>query len=244
MPQDAKVTVSLPESLRRQFLDLRKRLFSFETVFAVAFAFTAIFAGILLSFASDRLWDSPVWLRLFLFGGTCAGLIGVAGWWMQRWLFRRRDLREFAMLVQRKYRRLGDRLLGIVELADEAKRPAYFSPELYQAAIGQVADESAKYEFSQAANPAPMRRQALSAGGLLMLLVLAALILPEATWNSFRRWVAPMARIPRFTLVELAALPGEQIVPHGEAFRLSGELKYRSFWKPARVKLQFAGGRR
>ncbi len=243
MPQEEKVTVTLPDSLRRQFEGLRDRLFSFETIFAVAFALTAILGGLLLSSISDRLWDTPPWLRLAFFVGALLGVLGAAAWWAQRWVLRPRGLREFAVLVQRKFRRLGDRLLGIVELADEANRPAYFSPELYRAAIEQVAAESAKYDFRQSANPRRMRVQSVAACSLLAVLVLVALILPEAAWNSFRRWIAPLARIPRFTLVELARLPSEQIVPHGETFRISGGVNYRSFWKPARLKLQFAGGR-
>src|SRR6185295_2989943 len=121
MPQEEKVTVSLPESLRRQFEDLRKRLFSFETTFALAFALSAILLGLFLNFLSDRLWDTPVWLRVFLLGAAIFGVLAAGLWWAQRWVIRPRGLREFAVLVQRKFRRLGDRLLGIVELADEAK---------------------------------------------------------------------------------------------------------------------------
>src|SRR5262249_53338482 len=114
---------------------------------------------------------------------------------------------------------------------------------LYKAAIDQVAEESSKYVFSEAADRRQMSRQLYTAAGLLTLIILAALVLPQATWNSFRRWLAPLARIPRFTLVELAELPAEQIVPHGEKFPVAGKVNYRSFWKPARVKIQFAGGR-
>ncbi len=243
MPQEEKVTVSLPESLRRQFEDLRRRLFSFETTFALAFALSAILCGLFLNVVSDRLWDTAIWLRVIFFCAAMFGVVAATLWWAQRWMIRPRGLREFSVLVQRKFRRLGDRLLGIVELADESRRPAYFSPELYRAAIDQVAKESEKYDFRESADPRRMRRQVYTVGGFLTLLVLAAIILPEATWNSFRRWIAPLARIPRFTLVELAEVPSEQIVPHGEQFPLSGKLTYRSFWKPARVKLQFSGGR-
>src|SRR5690242_2353029 len=133
MPQDEKVTVSLPESLRRQFENLRTRLFSFESTFALAFALSAILLGMFLNFVSDRFWDTPIWLRVLFFVGALLGMVAAVAWWLQRWVVRPRGMREFAVLVQHKFRRLGDRLLGIVELADEAKRPAYFSPELYKA---------------------------------------------------------------------------------------------------------------
>ena len=244
MPQDEKVTVSLPESLQRQFTDLRNRLFSLESLFAVSAGTSAILLSLLIVIISDRLWDTPVWIRVTIFGAGILSALVVLLWWLRLWVFRPRDLRALAVLVQRKYRRLGDRLLGIVELSDEASRPAYFSPELYRAAITQVTDEAVKYNFSDAANRTRTNRQLLASAGLLVLVLLPALILPDATWNSFRRWIAPLARIPRFTLVELAGMPQERIVAHGEKFAFSGKVTYRSFWKPARVQLQLANGQR
>jgi hypothetical protein len=243
MAEQEKETVALPENLRLKFESLRKRLFSLETLFAAAFAASSLFLSYFLLFISDRLWNTPVWLRLALFGGAALCILGISFWWVNLWLVRPRDLRALAVLVQKKYRRLGDRLLGIVELAAEDTRPAYFSPELYRAAIHQVADESGKYDFSEAADRTRARRQLYLAGTLLGFVILPALLLPDASWNAFRRWIAPLARIPRFTLVELAELPSEQIVPHGEKFVVSGKVKYRSFWKPVRVKLDFPAGR-
>jgi hypothetical protein len=244
MPQDEKVTVSLPESLQRQFTDLRNRLFSLETLFAVAAGLSAILLSFLLVIISDRLWDTPIWLRVTIFGAGLLSAIGSVLWWLRLWVLKPRDLRALAVLVQRKYRRLGDRLLGIVELSDEASRPVYFSPELYRAAITQVTEEAIKYNFSDAANRTRTNRQLLAGTGLLLLVIIPALILPAATWNSFRRWIAPLARIPRFTLIELASLPRERVVAHGEKFKVSGKVIYRSFWKPARVQLQLANGQR
>ena len=153
-------------------------------------------------------------------------------------------MEALAILVQRKYRRLGDRLLGIVELSHESTRPAYFSPELYRAAISQVNEEASKYDFTEAANRRATRRQLITSGALLLIVILPAMLLPEATWNSFRRWITPLAKIPRFTLVELAGMPEERIVAHGEKFTFGGKIGYRSFWKPARVRLELANGQR
>lgn len=242
MPQEEKVTVALPENLQRQFANLQKRLFSLESTFAVCSIISAIFLAYLLIFVSDRLWDTPRWVRAVLAGAPIAAGILAAMWWTGLWVFKKRDWRALAVIVQRKYPRLGDRLLGIVELAEESKRPANFSPELYHAAIEQVAAESEKYNFLEAANAARARRQAAWAGTLGALVCLTVAVLPLAAWNSFKRWIAPLAKIPRFTLVEFAALPNEQIVPHGEEITIRGQVRHRSFWKPARVKLRFASG--
>jgi hypothetical protein len=243
MPQDEKVTVALPENLQRQFAHLQKRLFRLETTFAFCAVISAVALAFLLIFVSDRFWDTPRWLRGIFLAAPVAVAVAAALWWSRLWVFKKRDWRTLAVIVERKYSRLGDRLLGIVELAEESKRPAYFSPELYRAAIQQVAEESEKYDFVKAANERPARRQAASAVSLLALAGVAALILPLAAWNSLKRWVAPLAKIPRFTLVEFAGVINEQIVPHGEKMTLTGQVKYRSFWRPARVKLRLASGR-
>lgn len=244
MPLEEKVTVALPENLERQFSDLRKRLFLVETLFAVGAGLSSILLSLLLVVISDRLWNTPVWLRTFFFGAGILGALAALVWWLRKWVIQPPDLKALAVLVQRKYRRLGDRLLGIVELSDEHRRPAYFSPELYRAAIAQVNEEASKYNFQESANRTATRRQLITSGAVLFILLLPAMVLPEATWNSFRRWIAPMARIPRFTLVELAGMPNEQIVAHGEKFAFTGKVGYRSFWKPARVLLELANGQK
>ena len=244
MPLEEKVTVALPENLERQFSDLRKRLFSLETLFAIGAGVSAILLSLLLVVVSDRLWNTPIWLRTLLFGTGILAALAAMLWWLRKWVIQPPDLKALAILVQRKYRRLGDRLLGIVELSDEHRRPAYFSPELYRAAIAQVNEEASKYNFQEAANRTATRRQLIISGALLCVLLLPAMVLPEATWNSFRRWIAPIAKIPRFTLVELAGMPNHQIVAHGEKFAFTGKVGYRSFWRPARVKLELANGQK
>ena len=142
--------------------------------------------------------------------------------------------------MQKKYRRLGDRLLGIVELADEKQRPPNFSPELYRAAIHQVAAEAIQYDFRQAISPQGAKARGWTLLGIFVPTLLIWLVLPVAGWNSFRRWAAPTAAIARYTLVDLAGLPRQQIVPHGEPFQVKCAVQYRSFWHPGRASAQYA----
>ena len=147
-PADTKL--SLPESLRRQFAALEARLWTKETVVAGCGAGCALLVSYALLFLSDRIWNTPAWLRTtFTLAG--AGVLGWFAWrWSSLWVWQRRDLKALAELVQRHYKRLGDRLLGIVELSDEQKRPADISPSLCRAAIKQVADEAAQFDFTAA----------------------------------------------------------------------------------------------
>jgi hypothetical protein len=236
MPQYDNLTlVDLPGGLRRQFEQAEQRLWRVETATALCAIVASLLFSWLAVFVSDRLWATPVWLRVcFFLGGLCgAAAAGLA--WGRHWVWHRRDMGELATLVQQKYRRLGDRLLGIVELAGEREHLSNFSPALYHAAIGQVAEEAQKFDFRQSVNTRPARNFGWTAAGLTLCLLAAALVLPQASANAFWRWIAPGAGVERYTLVVLDGFPSALIVPHGEPFEISGSVRYRSFWKPSRV---------
>jgi hypothetical protein len=232
---DDKLSVALPEALRQQFAQVERRLWRVESTVAVCCVAGGLMASFLALFVSDRLWDTPGWLRwtLWVCGLAAAALAGAV--WARRWVWQRRDLRSLANLVQKKYRRLGDRLLGIVELANEERHNANFSPALYHAAIYQVADEARGYDFGQSVSTLPARKMAWLAAGLVVCLALVFGVLPQPGWNALLRWGLPMAHVPRFTLVTLDGLPKELIVPHGEPFSVAATVHYRSFWKPRRA---------
>ena len=240
MPQNDNYTlVDLPEGLRRQFEKVEQRLWRVETTTAVCGIAASLLFSWLAVFVSDRLWETPVWLRVFIFlcglGGAAAAILA----WARHWVWRRRDMRALATLVQKKYRRLGDRLLGIVELANEREHLSNFSPALYHAAIGQVAEEAQKFDFRQSVNARPAKNFGWTAAGLTLCLLAASLALPQASWNAFLRWIEPGANVQRYTLVVLDGFQRKLIVPHGEPFEISGTVRYRSFWKPSRVLAWF-----
>ena len=229
----------IPDALRQQFAVVLRRLWRVETTMAVCLAAAGLFGSYLVLFFSDRLWDSPGWLRLGLLAAGVGITVGSVIWWAARWVFHKRDTRALAKLVQRRYRRLGDRLLGIVELADEEKRPAIFSPALYKAAISQVAGEALKLDFRETVNPRPARQRAVIAAALVAVAVVAWAVIPQAGWNTLQRWGLPAADISRHTLVRLAGFPGEMVVAKGEPFDVSGAVEYRSFWEPRKASAQF-----
>jgi hypothetical protein len=233
--KDDDLSVTLPEELRRQFADVQRRLWRVETTVALGSIIAGLVISLIALFISDRLWNTPPGLRLVFSLLGLAAAVAAFCRWAQRWLWHRRTLQDLANLVQKKYRRLGDRLLGIVELAQEQRHLANFSPALYHAAIHQVADEARQYDFRQSVSARPAKKFALGAGAAAVCWLALALTVPQASWNAFRRWAAPTANIPRYTLVGLDGLPRELIVPHGEPFAISGNVQYRSFWKPGRV---------
>src|SRR6185436_11316709 len=139
--------LQLPDHLRDRFEQLEHRLWKVDTVIAICGALTGLLISYLLVFISDRFWDTPAWLRTILMTVGLGVLFYFVVGWLRLWVWGRRDYRSLSGLVQRHFRRLGDRLLGIVELADEKARPPNISPALCRAAIQQVSTEAVRFDF-------------------------------------------------------------------------------------------------
>jgi len=223
----------IPDSLRTQFAALERALWRKETTLAAAATAIVLLVSLLVLFISDRFWDTPRIMRLFL---TC-GALGVGLWlvhrWWSLWYWRRRDLRAFSKIVQKHHRRLGDRLLGIVELAEQAELPEGISAELRTAAIKQVTEDAAKMDFTAAVDFRIVRKFLIGAGVVAGVALLIGIVSPGAAGNAVKRWLSPAADAPRYTFIEWDGLPTELVVPHGEAFDFAAQVQFRSFWHPS-----------
>lgn len=231
--------VDLPDALKRQFEGVERRLWRVETMVAVGLAICALLASYFAVFFLDRLWDTHPLVRTMVSLGGFA-VFGYAGYrWFRNWVYRRRDKRFLAMLVQRRFRRLGDRLLSVVELADEKQHPGEYSEALYRAAIDQVAGEAGKYDFEETVQLDPIRHYSILLGVLGVALILLVLSAPQAAMNAFQRWIKPGANVERLTLINLSGLPEQKIVPHGEPFEVACDVDYSTIWKPATARYWF-----
>lgn len=227
--------LNLPADVDRQLAIFRRTLWLAETLAAVFGAVAGIFGAYLVLFVSDRLWDTPGWLRTLLTIG-CVGFVGWWLWfWVERWGVRQRDSRQLAKMVQRHFPRLGDRLLGIVELAHPDTRPPGVSEKLCEAAMQQVAAETTNLDFAQAVSKRQQRRWTFIFAGLAAVAVVALAVLPLAGLNAWHRLLNPFGNARRYTLAKLEGLPDKQIVPYGEPFTLKAGLAPNSEWFPARA---------
>jgi hypothetical protein len=240
-PSSFILHTSLPESLNRQFGALEKRLWRADALGAVTGGVGSLLISYALQFASDRVWDTPQWLRFFFALCGWTGLVIFAWGYGSRWVWGRRSIRELAVIVQRRYRRLGDRLLGIVELADPGARPSNYSAELCSAAIAQVAGEASAFDFQEAATQRRPRQQLMAFIGLSAVLAIVACVAPDAGRNALARWFWPTANIDRYTFVTIDALPDHLVVAQGEPFEIAIGLARNSYWKPATARSHFDG---
>jgi len=224
--------LKLPESLQAQLHEFRRRVWTIKMVEAVSATVFGILIAYLLLFSLDRVWDTPGWLRLGLFALAAIGCanLPVA---LHRWVWRNRRLEQLARLLSRKHPRVGDQLLGIIELVRNDFEQAR-SRSLCEAAIREVAQDVRKRDFRDAV---PNPRHRLWAWLVAVPAVVAVglfVAFPAAASNAWVRFLAPWKDAPRYTFTAFDRLPDQMVVAHGEPFTLPVRLSESTVWHPAK----------
>src|SRR5579872_172647 len=223
--------LQLPATLENQLLEFRTRVWSIKMIEAVCGAAFGIVMAFLAMFALDRLWDPPGAVRALLFALALCGC-GAVPLALHRWIWRHRRLEQLARLLSRKHPRVGDQLLGIIELVRDETEQAR-SRALCAAAILQVADDARTRDFRDAVpNPRHRLFTGLVTAPCLIALLLAA-VFPAATANSWVRLLAPWSATPRYTFADVEPLPARLVVPHGEPVSIALRLREGTASKPA-----------
>ncbi len=232
--------LELPESLRTQMFAFRRRVWAIKLMEASCGAAFGVLIAYLATFILDRLWDTPADVRLAIFISALVGcaLVPLA---LHRWIWRQRRLEQLARLLSRTHPRIGDQLLGIIELVNSDSEQAR-SIVLCEAAVEQVAEQARTRDFSHAVpNPKHRRRGLLAFGAMAVGLGLLA-IYPAAATNAWERFLAPWRDTPRYTFAMVEPLPERLVVAHGEPFALPVKLAEQTVSRPdqaeARVGIQ------
>ncbi len=228
--------LKLPESLQAQLHEFRRRVWTIKLVEAVSASVFGILIAYLLLFGLDRVWDTPGWLRLSLFAAAAIGCanLPVA---LHRWVWRNRHLEQLARLLSRKHPRVGDQLLGVIELVRNDFEQAR-SRDLCEAAIREVAQDAQRRDFRDAV---PNPRHRLWAWLVAVPVVLALGLFtafPAAASNTWMRFLAPWKNTPRYTFTTFDRLPDQMVVAHGEPFTVPVRLSDNTVWHPAKGSAQ------
>ncbi len=230
--------LQLPDQLRDRLTRFRKRVWWVKSIEGVSVGIVCLLVSFLVVFTLDRIWDTSSWLRLGVLLAGSVGMLLIFPLMLKRWVWGSRRLEDVARILRQKHSHLGDRLLGIVELA-HSRHPLLASPELCRAAIGQVADDTRDYDFQNCV-PDPRHRSKGAAAGGAALVALAVLLVPGAGFNALQRWAMPLADVPRYTFAQLVPLPDQLVVPIGEPFSLPVQIAGRSQWVPSSGSAQYA----
>ncbi len=154
----------LPEELEHQLHDFRRLVWTVKIVEAVAAAGFGILVAYLILFGLDRRVGHARSAARCAFPRRRRRRAPYIPIFLHRWVWRQRRLEQLARLLSRKYPRVGDQLLGIIELAHNEFEQAR-SPALCEAAIREVARDAQKVDFQNAV-PHPRHRLWLALAGV------------------------------------------------------------------------------
>ena len=237
-PYEPATSIKLPAGIHGKLHAFRRRLRRVKLVEGIGGAAFGLALSYVLLFGLDRLWDTPTWARWTLLLAGMAGPVVVLPMKLHRWFWQQRRLEQVARLLRSTFPRLGDQLLGVIELA-RTDSDGHRSQTLVHAAMQQVDQASRDQDFTTAV-PSPRHMQWAAAAGAACLLVAATfLTLPEAAWNAAHRWLTPWRDVERYTFAQLDLGAQEQVVAFGVAFDVPVGLKDASGWKPETATAQY-----
>ena len=232
---------AIPAELSKQLADFQRSLWRIKVTEAVLAGLFGLIISFLMVFALERLFPIPALVRLaILISGTSLAAV-FAPYWVRRWVYGHRREEQLARLISRKFPKLGDRLLGIVELQDQQEAKGVMSPELRAAAMIHVANQAAKRDMNEAL---PYSRHKKLALGVLMggaAITFGFSIAPKAGGNALKRWLMPLSDTDHYTFTQFDTdkMPNPLVVPLGEAFSFNAPLKEDSDNKPATAQARY-----
>ena len=223
--------INLPPRVKKALEQYRKRVWIIKLAEGTLAAIFGLIISYLIVFGLDRVIDTPALLRALILLVGMAGAVVFLPLKYYKWVWRNRTLDGVARLLQHKFPRFGDHVLGIVELASN-RSDRSSSPALVTAAMRQVDEEVAKHNLVQAVPNPRHRRWALAVGLPLILVIIGTMIIPAPTRNSLVRWLVPWKNVERYTFAQLDGDPDLRVVAYAEPFDVEAHLKGESRWKP------------
>jgi len=213
LPLTPKVKQTL-KSLRRR---IRQYVFWEGLALVVALAGVLFWGSFLLDavyFTASRL-ELPRWFRALFLVGTLTGLtLGLLVWIGFR-AFGKVRRRALALLLERRFPELGDRLITAVEASEQAWTPkSPLEEAMLTRTVSQVAAAVERLDLGRVFDARPIRRAMISA----VVLVASVLGLAVVNTAAMERWIDGYWRLspsywPRDTelVVKVLSLPGDQL---------------------------------
>ena len=231
--------VNLPPRMKAALEQYQKRVWIIKLVEGTLAAIFGIMISYLIVFGLDRMFDTPTLLRVLILLTGMLGMVFFLPLKYYNWVWKHRQLEGIARLLQHKFPRFGDHVLGIVELAsNRSDRSA--SPALVEAAMRQVDDEVVKHNLVDAVPNPRHRRWAWVAGIPLILVVIGIIVIPATSRNTLARWLTPWRAVERYTFAQLEGETELRVVAYAEPFDVEARLKDDSPWKPESAEAQYA----
>ncbi|MCP5536719.1 MAG: hypothetical protein H7A51_10895 [Akkermansiaceae bacterium] len=234
----------IPEGLRIQLEQFKKRLWHIKIAEAILAGFFGLLFSFLLVFGLDRFLETPNTIRLVILVVGVSLFALFAPYWIHRWVYGHRRENQLARLISRRFPKLGDRLLGAVELQDQTEGKDTLSPALRAAAMRTVAAEAASRNLDNALPAARHRKWSLAVLALFIIAVGTLVSVPDAGINALKRWLMPLSSTERytFTQLDLSGISTPHRIPYGEAFSLTIPLAKDTHRSPETARARYGNG--
>ena len=231
--------VNLPVRMKAALEQYQKRVWIIKLAEGSLAAIFGIMISYLVVFGLDRLFDTPTLLRVLILLTGMVGMVLFLPLKYYNWVWQHRSLEGIARLLQHKFPRFGNHVLGIVELAS-SRTDQSASPALVEAAMRQVDAEVAKHNLSEAVPNPRHRRWAWAAGIPIILVVIGIVVIPATSRNTLARWLTPWRNVERYTFAQLEGDTDRRVVAYAESFDVEARLKADSPWKPESGEARYA----
>ena len=223
--------LQIPPQLEAKLVKFRRQIWRIKLIEGICGAAFGLLISYLIVFTLDRFYDTSHLLRI---GLLVTGTLGLAVWlpWVcHRWIWGSRRMEQVAKMLKVNHPRMGDYLLGIIELVNHNDFDGN-SESLTRAALAQADRQTANKDFSNDVPYPKHRRWALIAGVPLLLAGLLLCIVPAAGNNAMQRWLMPWRNIDRFTFTQLEPIRERKVVPLAEPVVFETQLTDQSDWRP------------
>ena len=231
--------IKIPPRMKAALEQYQKRVWAIKLAEGVLAAIFGILISYIIVFCLDRVFDTPTLLRILILVIGMVGMVFLLPMKYYNWVWRHRQLEGVARLLQQKFPRFGDHVLGIVELARN-RDDRLSSPTLVEAAMRQVDAEVARHNLADAVPNPRHRRWAWATVLPLVLVIGVSVVIPATSWNTFARWLTPWRNVPRYTFAQLEGESERRVVPYAEPFDVEARLKDNSPWKPELGEARYA----
>ena len=231
--------IKIPPRMKAALEQYQKRVWTIKLAEGVLAAIFGILISYIIVFCLDRVFDTPTLLRILILVIGMVGMVFLLPMKYYNWVWRHRQLDGVARLLQQKFPRFGDHVLGIVELARN-RDDQLSSPTLVEAAMRQVDAEVARHNLADAVPNPRHRRWAWATVLPLVLVIGISVVIPATSWNTFARWLTPWRNVPRYTFAQLEGESERRVVPYAEPFDVEARLKDNSPWKPELGEARYA----
>ena len=223
--------IEIPDRMRIKLEKFQRKVWIIKLAEGLLAAAFGLLVSYLLVFVLDRFFDTPAVVRTAILIG---GALGLGVWFplvCHKWIWKSRRLEQVARLLKYKFPRLGDHLLGIIQLVNN-EQESHRSEALTRAALAQVDEETKDREFGDAVPYPKHLRWALIAGIPALIAAAALVLVPAAGNNALMRWLMPWKHTQRYTFAQIESLPESLVVPIAEKSTLSAALSPGTEWSP------------